>query len=75
MRVSVIEGDPGYRADAVKFKPLLNGAFVKGCFTADEEAGEMWCYRLHPDGSFNTDWRGKPVVQLRRGTVRLEGPR
>ena len=73
MRVNVIQGDPGYRDDAVLFKPYLNGVLVKGCFTADEEAGEMWCYRLNPDGSFNTDRRGKPVVQRRRGEVRLIG--
>ena len=52
MRVSVHRGDPGYNPDLMgKCTVLLDGVDVTSvCYTADEEGGMAYCYKLNMSG-------------------------
>lgn len=67
MRLSMLEGDPGYNPVlGLKAKVLLNGAEIKDCVTADEEAGLAIIYTLDCDAT------GEPVTAELHGVVSIQ---
>ena len=51
MRLSIRKGDPGFNLQlAVNAKVFVDGVEVKGCYTADEELGIAYCYKIADDG-------------------------
>ncbi|MCW5695781.1 MAG: hypothetical protein KIS96_03490 [Bauldia sp.] len=75
MRISVDKNDPGYRsyASAPGVTVFLDGAEVRGCITADEEVGEVVCFRF--DSAGRPVLRGEEIAtEVRRGSVRIDLP-
>lgn len=72
MRVSVIEGDPGYVPphESARCRVTLNGREVRGCVTADEEIGIVTFVELEPDGKHMVVRGGE--VQYRRDVGKVE---
>ena len=52
MRLSVRKEDAGYDPDTcMHAKVFVDGEEVSSrCFTADEEEGKAWCYKLNDEG-------------------------
>ena len=76
MRVSVIEGDPGYKKWAVLCRVLLDGEEVSHCFTADKEKGEVYCYVTDKNGRMVLDHENPRNVKtvVKRGKVLIVLP-
>ena len=64
MRVSVDRFDPGFVRDPQRYDVIVNGAPIKHCITADEEAGIAIVVKL--------DERGKIVVDRSRESLARE---
>lgn len=66
MRISIIEGDPGYSPEALRggTKVLLDGVELDDCVTADEELGEVRVYT-------GFDIMSRPRTEVRRGVVKV----
>ena len=53
MRISVDPADPGYVQGSSIYQVYLDGRQLKDCVTADEERGNLICYKHE---------NGKPVI-------------
>lgn len=67
MRISVLPDDPGYPAQGV-FDVYLNGEYVRNCYTADDETGEV----VVPDVSAAIETFGAVPMKTLRGKVSIE---
>lgn len=75
MRISVREGDSGYRPprDCKNVRVLLDGSEVTRVFTADEEQRFILRYATDENGHmFLTRDRDGAQEEVRRGTVVIE---
>lgn len=70
MRLSVRNSDPGYSADAFRACVFLDGAELRHCFTADEEAHEAHCYVTDANGQLIVDG-DRLREEVKRGRVEI----
>ncbi len=72
MRLSVDPGDRAYFG-SVHAVVYLDGKPLKGCVTADEEAGEAFVFAKNAKGDYVIDLSGGAIVKERlQGEVRIE---
>lgn len=72
MRLSVIEGDPGYHKKAHRFQATLDGKIAEFVVTADEERGIILCYKRGSDGRFvKSPDKSEFLTETRFGRVEL----
>ena len=79
MRISTKKDDPGYKEDAYLYKVTLDGKERLDCFTADEEAGMIFCYdeKITPTGKKLRKIdpvTGDPVIIIHTGKVVIVKP-
>ncbi len=75
MRISVRKDDPGYHPQAVGCRVVLNGKEIERCFTADEEAGEAFCYATDANGDCILNQARDGVVEIiYKGKVEIITP-
>lgn len=75
MRISVRQDDPGYHPQAIDCRAMVNGKEIERCFTADEEAGEAFCFATDANGDciLNED-RTDIVEIIYKGKVEIITP-
>lgn len=73
MRVSILERDIGYRADAGFFDIFLNGVLIRHAITADEEQRAMLVYILDDNGRpiKNPDQPREYLTEVKKGEVHI----
>ncbi len=71
MRVSIREGDPGYREGYKYCTIFVDGIDVTGrCHTADEEEGKAWCFKHNEqEQKFMDPATGEPATEVLAGDV------
>ncbi len=72
MRLSADKDDPGYDAEALKdCKSFVDGVEITNrCYTADEEEGKAWCFKLNELGNkFIDDATGEAAKEILSGEV------
>jgi hypothetical protein len=73
MRVSVDKDDPGYRADAPRYRAFRNGVEEKYCVTADEEQGYVIVLVIDENGQPTMTEDGQSIQHMTlHGNVRVE---
>lgn len=74
MRISVLQGDPGYLGDAAsgRYTAFLDGKKLERCVTADEEKGMALVYSADSNGRIITDATGTPAKEWRFGKVEIK---
>ena len=71
MRLSMNETDPAYDpANGIRAKVLFDGEPVKGCMTADEEAGTIEVYLFDDAGRVVTNG-DRAATEIRHGKVEI----
>lgn len=71
MRLHARPDHPDYREDLASFLVRLNGADVRDCVFADEEAGIVEVLVCRTDGAPLIDSAGNAVTETRRGKVEI----
>jgi len=75
MRLSVRKTDPGYHPMAWGAVVYLNGQKIRGCFTADEEKGEIFLLKKDSNGAYVKNAAGDDIeVERKTGEVRIVVP-
>lgn len=75
MRLSLRKNDPGYHPEAFGAEVYLDGQIVNGCFTADEEKGEVFVLKRNTLGEYTINATGDDIVKERKtGKVRIVVP-
>lgn len=76
MRISVRKDDPGFHPLDSLCEVFLDGQRLRGCFTADEEAGEAHCYVEGDDGRpvLDPERPGQLMETVLNGKVTLVVP-
>ncbi len=72
MRLSVDKDDPGYDSDALQnCKAFIDGVEItERCYTADEEEGKAWCFKLNELGNkFIDEATGEAAKEILIGEV------
>jgi len=73
MRLSVLDGDPGFNPElARRVRVLLDGEDITtNCMTADEETGTALIYVRDPSGRVMVTGYGQPACIVVRGSVSI----
>ena len=71
MRVSVIEGDPGFLIDAYDYKVFLDGVELPMCVTADEELGEAVIIK-EKDGKILLNEDNGAIHETVKGKIKIQ---
>lgn len=72
MRMSVRENDKGYKNLNFNCDVYLDGVVVENCFTADEEAGVVYCYETYDNGEFKISGSGEGINEIElKGKVEI----
>ncbi len=74
MRSSARKSDPGYKNFVCGSIITVDGVPVARCYTADEELGEAWCYRVN-ERAVKFVENGQAAVICHRGKVVITPPR
>lgn len=73
MKISADPKNPAYSPISLNAKVFLYGVELKNCVTADDEAGEVVCYRMI-DGHLIISADGNPETEILRGRVEIKLP-